>query len=191
MKKLAIIAALGAASSLATQGQGLLFANYYSSTQTTGVSFSSGPLAGQGVGSEFTAQLYWGAAGLSSYSSLTAVGLPITFVTQLGYPALPGGAPIGGGSGAGWFGTALVSFGSYATTYSIGYKAIGTYLGVTYEADSPIIQFTTAASSSIPIPSTPASLQGNLSAVPIPEPTTLALGGLGGLALLLLRRKQS
>jgi len=56
----------------------------------------------------------------------------------------------------------------------------------------------TGATSPWPADGNPSALNGSGSGIigqftvgPVPEPTTLALGGLGGLALLLMRRKQS
>jgi len=193
MKKAVFIAVLGAASVVASHAQGILFNNYLNSVQTTGITFASGPLAGQGVGSEFSAQLLYGAAGDTLISQLAPLGSPVQFVTSLGYSALPTGAPIGNGSGAGWFGNAQVNFPAYNTAYAMAYSWSGTYLGVTYNGVSTIAVVTTPASSSNPAVNLPGSLRSTtFTATPVPEPTTLALAGLGGLAsLVAFRRKQA
>lgn len=159
MKKAIFIAVLGAASVASTYAQGILFNNYVNSIQTTGIVFASGPLAGQGVGSEFTAQAYYGAAADTSLSQLTAIGNPVTFVTSLGYSALAGGAPIGNGAGAGWFGNAQLNLPAYNTTYAMAYTWTGTYLGVTYTGSTPVVDVTTPASSSNPALNLPAALR--------------------------------
>jgi hypothetical protein len=197
MKKAVFIAVLGAASVVASHAQGILFNNYNNSVQTTGITFASGPLAGQGVGSEFSAQLLYGAAGDTLISQLVPLGSPVTFVTSLGYSALPSGSPIYGNpasnTGAGWFGNAQVNFPAYNTAYAMAYSWTGTYLGVTYNGVSPIAVVTTPASSSSPALNLPPSLRATtFTSTPVPEPTTLALAALGGLAsLVAFRRKQA
>jgi PEP-CTERM motif len=192
MKKLVFIAVLGVASSLASYGQQVFFNNYYSSTQTTGVTFGGGPLAGQGVGSEFTAQLFYGPAGTLSTSSLTPTGSPTAFATSLGYSPTLGG-PIGGGDGSGWFGSGA-TLPAYNTTYAMAYFVTGTYQGVVYSGWSPIVNALSQISAGNAIPQLPDSLRKitfSISGAPVPEPTTLALAGLGLASLVALRRKQS
>jgi len=67
----------------------------------------------------------------------------------------------------------------------------GSYAGALYRGHSAAFSMPTAGATSASFPETGASMPGTLSAGQVPEPTTLALAGLGGLALLLMRRKQS
>jgi hypothetical protein len=193
MKKIVFIAVLGAASSLASYGQGVLFNNYASSTQITGVSFADGPLAGQGVGSEFTVQMFFGPAGSSTTAALAPIAGTQAFATSLGYGPTQGG-PIGGGDGSGWFGGAVATLPAYNTTYAMAFFVTGTLNGVTYSGWSPIVDETSQAASASPIPQLTSALRladFSVTGAPVPEPTTLALAGLGLASLVALRRKKS
>src|SRR6516165_7548759 len=99
MKKALVLGILGVAVA-ATQsfGQGKVnFGNYYSSTQTTGITYLGGPNNGLGVGPEITATLLAGASSITDYHLLTPVAGSDT-VVGLGVASGPGA--IGGGTGA-------------------------------------------------------------------------------------------
>src|SRR5271155_4002011 len=103
MKKSIFVAVLGTTFAMACYGQGTIqFGNYLTSTQTTGISFGNGPLAGQFAGSEISAVLLFGASTDTLISQLTPIGNSVALSTSLGYPSISGGGVIG--SGAGWFG---------------------------------------------------------------------------------------
>jgi len=191
MKKSILIALLGVGTAVASYGQGvIIFGNYSSSSQLNGISYASGPAAGLYCGPEISAILLYGASTSTSISQLTAIGAPVA----VGEGVASGPGPIG--SYAGWFGgvARTIDASSPGTTYAFAIEATGTYLGVTYLGYSPIAYGATQAGGSVPppAPNLPASLlNGSFTVSPVPEPTTLALAGLGGLALLLFRRKQS
>jgi hypothetical protein len=192
MKKSILIGILGIGTAVASYGQGnVLFNNYYGTYQTTGITYASGPSAGLGVGSEISVQLYFGASTDTLFSQLAAVPGSVTPVGINGITT-PGtlGVPF---AGAGVFdaGTTLVNGGTPGT-FAFAIYASGTYLGTPYTGVSGIVVGATQANSLAPVPFLPASLQqGSFVVNPVPEPTTLALGALGGLALLAFRRKQA
>ncbi|HEY1719403.1 MAG TPA: PEP-CTERM sorting domain-containing protein [Verrucomicrobiae bacterium] len=193
MKRSIFIAVLGMASAVVAYGQGKVnFSNYYSSTQPTGITFASGPAAGEGVGPQISVELLYGDSTDTTISQLTALASTIT-AAGIGVASNPGAI----GTGAGWFsGGAFVvpSIGAATAggTYMFALEAFGTYNSVSYVGFSPIFSGTTAASSASPTPNLPNGLyQGSFTVAPVPEPTTLALAGLGGAALLALRRKKA
>jgi len=199
MKKSIFIAVLGAATAAASYGQGLInFGNYHSSTQVNGISYaggSPGGLAGLFAGPEITAYLLFGASTDTSVSQMTVVpgsATPLGFLAGSQIATAPG--PVS--SGAGQFGPTLVSVnGGVPGTFAFAIEATGTYQGHTYIGYSPIAIGATSASSLNPPANMPASLLDGsftIATTVVPEPTTLALAGLGGLAsLVALRRKQA
>jgi hypothetical protein len=185
MKKNIFIAVLGLGFVVTSYGQGNInFQNYYSSTQTTGVSYGSGPNAGMFVGPEVSAILLYGASTDTSVTQMTPLAASST-PFGLGAVAAPGAI----GTGAGWFsgGTFLIP-GAAGATYAFAIEAIGGG----YTGFSPIFTGATQATSTSPVPNIPLALeQSSFTVNPVPEPTTLAIAGLGGLAsLVALRRKQ-
>jgi len=196
MKKSIFIAVLGLASAVVSYGQGFVnFANYVSSTQTFGVKYAGGPDSGLGVGPEMTAQLFFFDGTATQFSQLQ----PLTFSSGgnsspiafgLGAASAPGAI----GTGAGWFsgGKVLVP-GTAGDTYTFAIVATGVLNGITYTGQSGMFSGTTQLNSTSPLPNLPAGLiQQNWTVTAVPEPTTLALAGLGGLAsLVALRRKKA
>jgi hypothetical protein len=77
------------------------------------------------------------------------------------------------------------------STLAFAFEANGTIGGVTYQGFSGIFDSATQASSSVGVPNLNNGLyHGSFTIAPVPEPSTLALAGLGGAALLLFRRKK-
>jgi hypothetical protein len=198
MKKSILIAVLGMAAAVAAYGQGRInFGNYYSYTQTTGVTYgftygAYGPYAGLGVGPEATAILLWGASTDTLISQLSPVP---GSATPFGLGIASGPAPIGGGTGAGWFDGPSVSInGGTAGNYAFAIEATSTLLlsrfGFADVADSPIVVGPTQATFFSSIPNLPTALQqGSFHFELIPEPTVFALSGIGAAALMLARRR--
>jgi hypothetical protein len=189
MKKSALIAILGLGTAIASNGQGLInFSNYYSTTSTTGVTYGSGPAVGLAAGPEISAILLWGASTSTAISQLTAIG---GSTTPFGMGAAAG--PDAFGTGAGWFSGGTISInGGTAGTYAFAIEATGTYLGVPYIGFSPVVNGPTSADALSAAPDLPIALMhGSFTVNPVPEPSTIALGVLGGLGLLMFRRKQS
>jgi len=140
-------------------------------------------LAGVRAGAGYMAQLYAGATA----GALTAVGSPVPFRT---------------GAAAGYVTSSTVVIPSVApgAVAQIQMRAWATSAGATYEAalaasggtgQSAILAITTGGAGNPP--SLPANLDGLASFAivggTVPEPSLLALGALGGLALLIRRRK--
>jgi len=201
MKRSIFIAVLGIGSAVAAYGQGTVnFSNYYNSSQTTGVFYGNGPAEGEGVGPEISAILLVGASTDTAISQLTAVtysdvagdSSPIAFGNGNSNVTGPGSVPSSGG--AGWFGGGAIPVGAYGGTFAFAIEATGTYLGNVYTGYSPIAVGGNQASSQVGAPDLPATLLNGSFDVftSVPEPTTLALAGLGGLAsLIAFRRKQA
>jgi hypothetical protein len=193
MKRNIFIAVLGMASAVVAYGQGKVnFDNYYSSTQSTGISYASGPDAGLFVGPEISVELLYGDSTDTTIAQLTPLASTIT-AAGIGVATTPGAV----GTGAGWFsGGAFVIPSIGAATaggvYEFALEAFGTLNSVSYIGYSSIFSGTTAATSGSPTPNLPNGLyQGSFTVAPVPEPTTLALAGLGGAALLGFRRKKA
>jgi len=192
MKKSILIGLLGVGTAVVSYGQGQInFGNYYISTQTTGVTYANvvqaGAAATLGVGPEISATLLWGASTDTAISQLTAIGSS-TIAFGLGVATVPGAF----GTGAGWFdgGTLLINGGTPGT-FAFAIQASGSYNGYSCIGDSAIVTAATQANPLAIVPNLPNSIhEGSFVINPVPEPTTIALAGLGGLALLMLRRKQ-
>jgi hypothetical protein len=192
MKKNILIAVVGIAATVAAYGQGkIFFGNYYSSTQTTGVSYGAGygAYTGLGAGPEATVTLFWGASTDTSFFQLSPVAGSTTSV-GLGVATGPGAF----GTGAGWFlGPTLSINGGTAGNYAFAIEALSN-LGPPFgfnEAFSPVVVGPTSATSTSPTPFLPPALyKGNIVFV-MPEPSVLALSGIGAAALMLARRKKA
>jgi hypothetical protein len=188
MKKNILIAVVGLAATVAAYGQGKVnFGNYYSSTQTTGISYGEGPYAGLGAGPEITAVLLWGPSTATQTTQLSPVAGSATVV---GLGVATGPAPIGGGTGAGWFAGPAVSInGGTAGNYAFAIEAYSTTLVNPIEPGfSPVVVGATSATSTSPTPNLPNALyKGNI--VLGPEPSILSLTGMGAAALMLARRR--
>jgi hypothetical protein len=133
----------------------------------------------------FTVELL---VGTTSGNVTTSVGTKSLasagYVTATSGTALPGGFPSG-------------------TPYFFKLRAFdgGSFASATQRGESPVFSFTAASGSGSPPPlpgfftaaNDPASLGGlqSFAVTVVPEPSTIALGLIGGAALLLRRRRQS
>lgn len=204
MKKSVLLGILGIATCAATSfGQGVILLDNYNSSgpiitfganvPLNGVAGPNG-VAGTGLPAGWTAGLYI-ANGNLSLTDPSSSQMPIGTLT-LG---------TGNGSTATFFTSTFgtlgeflasaayvtgVAAGSPVTLEIVAYPtAAGSYAAAQYRGHSTPFTMNTFDSTSPSIP--PLSGLVGFSVTPVPEPTTLALAGLGGLALLAFRRKQS
>lgn len=146
------------------------------------------------------------------YSSAGTTGVAQSSLTQVAFYAVTAG----GNNGPGYFydGTVTTPATGTATFEVVGWSTGGsqtTYTtwasvlaaggaGLNYWTSSPnLVEFTQGQGNPGGTPATPAvalsggtgsGWNGNLVLTPVPEPTTIALGGIGAAALLLFRRKK-
>jgi len=216
MKRTIVASVLGIAGSVAmvatSHAQGSVYFQNYSSTGVNApVTFASGGkvgatgptvTAGMGVGSEFTAQLLYSIGNTGTYTLLSAVNAgspgpgPFGYPTGFTYGSAASG-PITGvnGSSPGYF----IGIGAKIPAYTSGVIAfeVQAYNGSSYASSSgPGLWRGTSAPdvlASIATGTTPTGYLTGLAGFTVssvPEPTTMALGGLGLAALMLFRRKQ-
>jgi hypothetical protein len=184
MKRTVLTSVLGAACLLglaaSSYGQGSVFFDNYDSTPYFPVKYSNGTLAGANVSVELGYAL-----GAGQTTGFTLIPGSITSIN----PALLTG---------GYFQGPIVSIPTYvsgAITFEIlGSSSDGLWSNIV--PGNPSLSTYIWTEASIPGAGLPAGdfagLTGPIVLVPTPEPTTLALAGLGGLAsLVAFRRKQS
>jgi len=190
----------------ASYGQGYILLSNYSSTATTiqygagvpanGASGALGIVGGP-LSNAWTVGLYW-VAGSTGLSEAAGTGMPDA---SLGLGAGGGAttqiASANAGGNPGYY-ASLPSFNSGSTLNTtltleivVYPTAAGSYASALYRIHSAAFSMATATASNPIQPLTGNSMPGTLEVAPVPEPTTLALSGLGGLALLLMRRKKA
>ena len=186
MKKSIFIAVLGVATAVAAYGQGQVnFSNYYASGQPTGIKYANGADAGMFVGSEMTATLLFGASTDTLISQLAVAPGSATAIGAFG-PAVPGANTL---LGAGIVSGPTLTLG--VGTFAFAISVTGTFNSQVYNGVSGIFVGSTNPSNLLPPANLPNGLtHANILVSSVPEPTTMALGGLGLAALMLFRRKQ-
>lgn len=192
MKKLILTVALCVASvaafaqgtlNFANGGSGLVARVYTDSTMTTGL-----------AGSAWSADLYWAPGVVANSTALQALGLPATFSTIGTQAGLFFGGPRTVPTAPGVFGiTAQIRVWDTASGSSYA-SAVANATANTRVGESILFQVTLADPNAVPpgIPTTMTALNGNpwfVHAV-IPEPSTLALAGLGLAGMMVLRRRK-
>jgi len=199
MKKSLLLGIVTLAAGAATSfGQGFIWLDNYDSTAHPLISYGTGSGGSGALGTGFTVGMYIGAGTLSLPADPTGFGDPSILNPSLLLAS--GAGSTGASAGPLVFGT----LGQYASSadYQAGLGAGATitvvlvaFNGPNYDASlirghSAAFQMTTSVGTAFPTYTGDASgPAGVFSVVPVPEPTTLALAGLGGLSLLLFRRK--
>jgi len=201
MKKSLILSVLGLAAVAAnTYGQGSIAFNTYNANSNSGIQTTYGAGTGfsGGIGSTFTGELLWSSVAIADTattgpvvagSSLTpgwTVGATYTFATPgnipAGYIVDPSNLNIAAAVGTAlYFEVVAFTGAQYATS--------GGFAGHSAAFTGTLVTGTTLPSADQINNLTPFSV---FTVTSVPEPTTLALAGLGGLAsLVALRRKQA
>ena len=193
MKKVIVMSVLGLAASVATSyGQGIILFDTYISTPQVLTTYFNGPSAGSTIGTAFSAELYYALGTVTDPVDATAgsIASPVSGA----FTALPASISqvFGDGSVQDGNNVQIAAYGSGAISFEILYT--GTVGGVTYSGRSGA--FTESKINVLGQPVTAFGDNGpfvqSISVAAVPEPTTLALAGLGGLAsLIALRRKQA
>jgi len=180
MKKSILIAVLGVAACAATSyGQGYVVMNSYSANNGAGAITTSG---GVPVNGTWTAELYFA---LGTVTDSAGLGLPSSAFT-----AIPSSLVNYDANGDGYFQLSSTVIVPGYSSGAISFEIVTD--GTIYHSGSfteTTLQNSAASSPNLFGDNGPG--MPNL-VIPVPEPTTLALAGLGGLAsLVALRRKQS
>jgi hypothetical protein len=201
MKKSVVIAALGlAVTAVSSFGQGqMTFNSYLAGVSSSGIQtlFSAG-LGGAPVGAGFSADLLYSLTPFSDTAGsgallggLTASGAGSPSFFNVVTPFGTSGNTLGYFQGANNF--ELNPYTANSTVYFevIAYQTALGYANSTERGHSA--EFSATLATGVNSPTTIAFTPFTVNAVgPIPEPTTLALAGLGGLAsLVMMRRKKA
>jgi hypothetical protein len=203
MKRAVIASILGIVASLSmankTQAQGnIYFANYTGVGGTSPVTYATGIHAGQTVDGSFSADLLYsfGANLGVTYTDLN-LGTSVPFFNV----AIGDTADGGGLFGSLTLNEVIPSYTSGAVDFIVEAYNGSSYSGggTTLHGQSSVITLSVLATAPNSLPTGDLmSDNGNattplspFTVSPVPEPTTLALAGLGGAALLALRRKKA
>jgi len=205
MKKAIVLAIVGIAAGVASSyGQGVVLLDNYN-TYGPNVNYGAtadGP-AGTGLNSAYTMGIYvWTASG-NNTGSVAADPTGVADPTSLGSFILgtgPGStAQFDSGTAAGFLGQALggaaflVPGGNAGDTWTmmvVAYEG-GSYASALYRGHSAAFTISLSSSTSPTPVSIGTKMPGFSAFQAVPEPTTMALGGLGLASLLLFRRKQA
>lgn len=207
MKKAIVLAIIGVASAAATSsyGQGAIKLDNYD-TYGPNVNYGAGSdgAVGTGVNSSYTMGVYyWTAAGNFTGSTVadpSGVALPGALGSYLLGTTANSTAQFDSGTAAGFLGQALANGafnvpgsnaagGDVWTLMIVAYEG-ASYNTASYRGHSAAFTLTLSASSNPTTVLTGTAMPG-FSVFSVPEPTTMALGGLGLASLLLFRRKQA
>jgi hypothetical protein len=199
MKKTIVMAVLGVAASVATSyGQGYIqFSSYAQTAASSPVSVKGGSL----IAAPYTAALYYAFGTVSdpvdqnSNNSITAA--PVGFTLYTGANATAGFATSGVATAGFFDGGQAVIPGYTSATGAITFEVVA-YNGADYASSGVRGRSGSFTMTSIRTDGVSSYFGDNGTPMPafvvtaVPEPTTLALAGLGGLAsLVALRRKQA
>jgi hypothetical protein len=197
MKRTILAAVLGVAGlAVSSYGQGYINFGNYTAVPYYAVVYNSsvGPRAGTQVSSEASVELGWAnGAGVTSGFTMIPSSTTAILATQLAQD---------NGSGpfiTGWFQGPTVTLTGYtlgAVTFEIlGWDSTGPQGGTSatsqYQGKLIWTEPASAIATGLSAPGSFTAMTGDIVLNYVPEPTTLALGILGGLSLLAFRRKQA
>jgi hypothetical protein len=217
MKKTLLLGILGLAASVATSfGQGTIALSNYSTSLTSAThplqdviyGTGSGGTVGAKVantsvaGGPFTAGLYWvtGSQVGAFAADPTGTALPTSLFSGTGTLALAAGLGATGGIGNADTGTPGeygpsgafnpgVGAGVTITCMTVAYND-GSYANATVRGHSTAYTIATSSGVVNPFLTGVQETDGGFSVLPVPEPSVLALSGIGAAALMLVRRKK-
>jgi hypothetical protein len=201
MKKAIVLAIIGlAAGAASSYGQGAIWLDNYDSTAHPLITYGagSGGTLGAGIADGFTVGMYVADGSITALPDPTGTADPTTLSGSF---ALASGNGSTAPSATSAFGTA----GQYASGFSFnpgdGAGVVVTVMlvafnGASYDASSvrghsQSFDMTTSVGTAFPTYTGDTETDGGFSVLTtVPEPTTLALGGLGALSLLAFRRRK-
>lgn len=200
MKKILVTLTVAAFSTLSMFGQGRVLFNNYIAAQnpiTVNAVNNMGPIGGAGgayVGADYSVQLLWKAGVFANQAAFDAA-LPSSSATFAFFGAT-GGSP--GVDGAGLFDGGQVNMGGPGGTYTMQIRAwFNDGVNLTYaaalgaNANTGLSALTQVAVTESPTLAPNLNIASfTVGAAPVPEPTSLALAGLGAAALLVFRRRK-
>jgi hypothetical protein len=195
MKKSVILAILGiGAATVASYGQGSIAFNTYNAQANAGIytTFGNGPSVGTGLGSTFTGVLLWSTTNPNDAATTAGTAnAPLNGIWNVGPSALfdTGNAPLPGYvAGANLDIAAAVG---QALFFEIAAYNGASYGAGTYAGHSASFAATLATGANAPTADQIDAMAPFQVFQTVPEPTTMALGGLGLAALLVARRKKA
>ena len=208
MKKTLVLSILGLAAAANSYGQGNIAFNTYYANSSNGIITTFGPAGTVGVNNTFTGVLLWSTVNIASSATVGSV-VQGTSMTAGGWNIgsigtfQSGTAPVAGFLAAAdlnltalqlggvnqnltlFFEVAAYSGASYAGT-------VGDFAGHSATFTATLVQGLTQTNPNQINNMAPFSVYSVTSAAPVPEPSTLALAGLGGFGMLMaMRRKKA
>jgi hypothetical protein len=203
MKKTIILSVLGlTAAAVSSYGQGSISFNTYQALSGSGIqtTYGNGGQAGTDIGSTFTGELLWSSVNIPDVATTgpVAAGTQLTSGWTVGSTALFDAGSISGPGALGYIAGPDLNIASAVGT-SLYFEVVA-FTGASYATaggyagHSATFTSTLATGATLPGPNQMNNLApfSVYTVTSIPEPTTLALAGLGGLAsLVALRRKQA
>jgi len=180
MKKILVAAILGTVAATSALAQGHINLNPYNISPYNQVFWSSGAQAPNAVhsGDGVTLQFFYALGTVVDPLAVTSAATGVFNVNNIAYnPGL-------GHGGGGYFDIQDLVFGTWSSgTVTVKLQAGGTAQGSTlWQISSGIV--------STAVPANAATFFPGLGVIPVPEPSTFALSGLGAAAMLIFRRRK-